>query len=81
MELSMPGFAAPLNGLLRSETQFNQAANNIARATLPTSGSKDAVDLSAAAVALIQSRNSFDANTKVIKSVDEMDKTLINTIG
>jgi flagellar hook protein FlgE len=39
------------------------------------------VDLSAAAVALMQSKNSFDANTKVIQTVDEMDQTLINTIG
>jgi flagellar hook-associated protein FlgK len=30
---------------------------------------------------MVQARNSFDANTKVIKTVDEMDKTLIKAVG
>jgi flagellar hook-associated protein FlgK len=32
-------------------------------------------------VALIQSRNSFEANTKVIKVADEMQKTLLDAVG
>ena len=45
------------------------------------SGQGDQVDLSTEAVALIQSRNSFEANTKVIQIADEMDKTLLNAVG
>jgi flagellar basal body rod protein FlgG len=78
----MAGLIAPLNGLLNFEAQFNQSANNIARASLPaSSGVQDSVDLSTAAVSLMQSRNSFEANTKVIQVVDEMDKTLVNSAG
>jgi flagellar hook protein FlgE len=77
----MLGLLPPLEGLLHSAAQFNQAASNIARATLPGSGGQDSVDLSTAAVALLQSRNSFDANTKVIKTVDDMNQTLINMMG
>jgi flagellar hook protein FlgE len=39
------------------------------------------VDLSAAAVALIQSRNNFEANSKVIQVADEMEKTLVGAVG
>jgi flagellar hook protein FlgE len=37
--------------------------------------------LSAAAVALMQSRNSFEANTKLIKVADQMDQALLDMIG
>jgi flagellar hook protein FlgE len=39
------------------------------------------VELSTAAVSMAQAKNSFEANTKVFKTVDEMDKTLINAVG
>ena len=77
----MIGLIQPLDGLQHSAAQFNQAASNITRATLPSSTGQDSADLSTAAVSMIQGRNSFDANTKVIKAVDEMDKTLINAIA
>ncbi len=77
----MLGLLPPLEGLLHSAAQFDHAAANIAQASLPGANRQDTVDLSAAAVALIQSRNSFDANTKVFKIVDEMSRSLINTLG
>ena len=77
----MIGLIQPLNGLLHSAAQFNQAASNITRATLPTSSDQDTVELSTAAVSMAQAKNSFEANTKVFKTVDEMDKTLINAVG
>jgi flagellar hook protein FlgE len=77
----MLGLVPPLDGLQHSAAQFNQAANNVVRATLPAQGAKDTVDLSAAAVAMLQSRNSFDANTKLIKTANEMDSALINAVG
>jgi|HubBroStandDraft_3_1064219.scaffolds.fasta_scaffold54565_2 hypothetical protein len=79
----MLGLTPSVNGLQNSLAQFDQAANNFTRATepTPTSGGQDSVDLSTAAVAVVQARNSFDANTKVVETMNEMTKTLINTIG
>ena len=79
----MVGMTEALGGLARSEAQFNAAAQKIAQWPVSQSGTGqgDQVDLSAEAVALIQSRNSFDANTKVIKIADEMDQTLLNAVG
>jgi flagellar hook protein FlgE len=78
----MIGFTSSLQGLARSEAQFNQAAQQIARSSETTApGGQDTVDLSAAAVALIQSRNNFDANTKAIKVGDEMEQYLLDAVG
>ena len=77
----MTGLMPPVTGLLHSLDQFNQAAGHIAKETVPGSNAQDTTDLSAAAVALVQSKNSFDANTKVVEVADEMDKALINMIG
>jgi hypothetical protein len=64
------GLASALQGLVRSETQFNQAARTIAHAPLSAEGT-DTVDLSAAAVALLSARNNFEAITKFIKTSNE----------
>jgi len=77
----MLGLLPALNGLTQSTAQFDQASRQIARTSLPPSGGTDTVDLSTAAVALLQSRNNFEANTKVIKVSDEMEKALIDTLG
>jgi flagellar hook protein FlgE len=77
----MLGLIQPLDALQHSAAQFNQATSNITRATLPSSSGQDTVSLSSAAVAMAQARNSFDANVKVFKTVDEMDKTLIKAVG
>ena len=76
----MLGFTTALEGLANSEAQFNQAAQQIAKVPVAATG-QDTVDLSAAAVALIQARNNFDANTKAIKVGDEMQQYLLNAIG
>ena len=76
----MLGFATALQGLSNAETQVNQAAQQIARPPV-VSGGQDTVDLSTAAVSLMQARNDFDANTKAIKVEDEMNQTLLNAIG
>jgi flagellar hook protein FlgE len=78
----MVGFTQALQGLSRSEAQFGAAAARIARFPVATAaGASDSVDLSAAAVALMQSRNSFEANTKLIKVADQMDQALLDMIG
>ncbi len=76
----MIGFAASLDGLAKAEAQFNQAAQQVARVQVAATG-QDTVDLSAAAVALIESRNNFDANTKAIKVGAEMEQYLLRAIG
>jgi len=76
----MVGLSSALDGLSRSEAQFNQAARTIARAPL-SAGPTDTVDLSTTAVALLTARNNFEANTQIIKISDELEQTLINTLG
>jgi len=76
----MIGLTPALQGLARSEAQFNQAARTIARAPLPA-GETDTVDLSAAAVALLTARNNFEATTKFIKISSDLEQSLINTLG
>jgi flagellar hook protein FlgE len=75
----MIGFNTSLEGLNRSETQFNQAAQKIALSSTPQG--EDTVSLSDAAVQLIQSKNNFDANTKAIKAENEMTQSLFNAVG
>jgi len=77
----MLGFTTALKGLANSEAQFNQAAQQIAKAPVAAAAGQDTVDLSTAAVAMLQAKNNFDANTKVIKIGDEMQQYLLNAIG
>ena len=77
----MVGLTNALEGMARSEAQFNRAADRIAH--LPPAQPKqgDQVDLSTEAVALLQSKNSFEANTKVVKVADQMEQTLLDMTG
>lgn len=77
------GSIASVQGMQNAETQFNQAAQNIAQwPSAPTSPTpQDTADLSQQAIALIQAKNSFEANTAAFKVGDEMTKSLLNVIG
>ena len=79
------GMTSSLQGMQRALNQFNQAAENIAQwPSSPSTTSApqgDTVDLSAQAVALIQSKNSFEANTTALKVADEMTQSLLKSIG
>ena len=82
----MAAISNALQGLASAESQFNTAASKIAEWGLPQAGSNgvpqgDTIDLSAEAVAVLQARNNFEANTKMIKVADQMDQTLLNVIG
>jgi len=77
----MVGFTTALEGLGKSEAQLNQAAQQIATAPVAAAAGQDTVDLSTAAVAVLEAKNNFDANTKVIKIGDEMQSYLLNAIG
>jgi flagellar hook protein FlgE len=75
----MIDFSVPLQGLERAETRLNTAATRIAG--IGGSPEGDIVDLSAEAVALIEARNSFAQNVAVIKTFDQISKTLIDVLG
>ena len=73
--MQIPALSSALEGMSRAEMQLNKAAVDVARAPV------DTVDLSAAMVALLESRNSFEANTKVFRVAADMQKSLLNLIG
>ena len=76
------GMTSSLQGMQRAETQINQVAQNIAQGPSSRSAGPegDTVDLSAQAVALIEGKNSFEANTSALKVSDQMTQTLLNAI-
>jgi flagellar hook protein FlgE len=76
------GMTSSLQGMQRAETQLNQVAQSIAQGPSSSAGPEgDIVDLSAQAVALIQAKNSFEANTMALKVSDEMTQTLFKSIS
>jgi flagellar hook protein FlgE len=76
------GMTYSLQGMQKAETQLNQVAQNIAQGPSSTTAGPevDTVDLSAQAVALIEGKNSFEANTSALKASDQMTQTLLKTI-
>ena len=76
------GMTTSLQGMQRAETQLNQVAQSVAQGPSKSAGPEgDTVDLSAQAVALIEAKNSFEANIQVLKVDDQMSQTLLNVIG
>jgi flagellar hook protein FlgE len=76
------GQTQAIQGLQSSEAQFNKAASAIAQSPFSSSAPQgDLVTLSTQAVNLLQSKNSFEANIKVLKVDDQMTQTLLNVIG
>lgn len=74
------GMTTSLQGMQKAEAQFNQAAQNIAQSASSPTPQGDTVDLSAQAVALIQSKNSFEANTAALKVGDQMTQALLKSL-
>jgi Flagellar basal body rod FlgEFG protein C-terminal len=75
------GITSSLQGMQKAEAQFNQVAQNIARGPSSSAPQGDTVDLSTQAVALIEAKNSVEANTKALKASDEMTQTLLKAVG
>jgi flagellar hook protein FlgE len=73
----MIDLSVPLAGLDGAASSVNRTASKVAKVSEPG----DSVDLSTEMVSLIQARNSFDTNTKVIQTEDEMTKSLLNIVG
>ncbi len=73
-----------LQGLSRAETQLNTAADHIAKSPLSASDNPqpgDSIDLSSEMVALLESRQNYDANLATLRTSDQMQKTLLDMIG
>jgi len=70
--------ATALQGLERSGEQLGAAARQIAAIS---SGTVDTVDLSAAAVGMMKAKIGVEANVKVMKTAQEMDKHLLDIKG
>jgi hypothetical protein len=75
----MIDFSMPLQGMQAAAGRVNAAGSQIAQSS--KAGPGDEVDLSAAAVALVEGRNALAANAKVAKTVDEMNRSLIDVMG
>jgi len=75
------GQTQAVQGLQKSEAQFNQAASKIAQSPFSSSAPADVADLSTQAIALLQSKNSFEANIQVLKVDNQMSQTLLNVVG
>lgn len=72
--------AIALQGLQQADSQLESAASAIANTggTSPDGVPLDIVDLSAEMVALMSAQNLFEANLATIKSVDQMQKALVD---
>lgn len=70
--------AIALQGLQQAEVQLETAAARIARAGALDGTNLDVVDLSVEMVALMSAQASFSANVATLKTVDQMQKSLVD---
>ena len=75
------GQTTAVQGLQQSQAQFDRAAAKIATPFTSSASQGDIVDLSAVAVAMMESKNSFEANIQVLKVDNQMQHTLLNIVG
>jgi len=62
-----------------AETSFDSAARRLSQQPAPQP--QDTTSLSDSAVALVQSKNDFAANTKVAHVADQMTRTTLNMLA
>ena len=73
---------SPLQGLASAEASFNKAADRISKSfVLSPSNSQDQASLSDAMVALLNSKNDYEANLQSLKTGNEMTKRLLDVLG
>jgi hypothetical protein len=75
----MIDFSVPVAGLAAAESSLNRTAASVARTGFPGGG--DTVDLSSEAVALIEARNSFAANANVVRTEDQLTRSLLDIVA
>jgi flagellar hook protein FlgE len=66
--------AMALAGMHAAQTRMEPTATRIAHVSKP----EDHIDLSAGFVALMESRNNFAANAKVLKAADQMQQSVLD---
>ena len=71
--------ATAVSGLQQAQTRLETTARRIASPASP-GNPVDAVSLSDEAVSLIQSRNDFAANLNVLKTADQMQQDLLQSL-
>jgi flagellar hook protein FlgE len=77
----MIDLAVPLAGATSAGNRFEKSAEKIARASFSQTGQGgDSVDLSSEAVALLEARNAFQANLKVVHTADEMTQAALDLV-
>lgn len=83
MPVNMADLSIPAIGMSNALAQFSKAAGKIARVPLSATGAGggDVVDLSAEILAMMAAKNTFAANVKAAKSMDEIQKSLIDVLG
>jgi len=74
--------AIPLNGLNRAGAALDRAASCLAQAPLSVQEPpQDVIELSPAMVAMLEARNSYIANLRAAKSMDESQRLLLAQLG
>jgi len=78
----MTVFDVALGGLHQAEAKLETAASRLARlpVSLELAKPEDVVDLSAEMVALLEARNSYQINSRVIGSADELARDLLELL-
>jgi len=72
----------PIQGLASAEASFNSAAEKISKSfVVDPQNSQDQVSLSDAMVALLNSKNDYEANLQSLKTSNEMTQKLLDILG
>jgi hypothetical protein len=81
----MDAVSIALDGLRGANANFEQAAAGmvLAAAPPPSQGTQgpDVVDLSTAAVVMLEARTSVQTNIRIVQSADEMNRTVLDVLG
>lgn len=70
-----------VEALHRAEGKLQKAADRIARLPLSADNATDEINLSDEFVNLIHARNSYEANLKAIRTIDETQQHVIDILG
>jgi flagellar basal body rod protein FlgC len=72
----------PIQGLARAEAAFDSAAEKINKSfVVDSQNPQDQVSLSDGMVALLNSKNDYEANLQSLKTGNEMTKRLLDVLG
>ncbi|MCP5111776.1 MAG: hypothetical protein GY953_13180 [bacterium] len=70
-----------VEALHRAEEKLQRAAERIAKLPLSTATATDEINLSEEFVNLIHARNSYEANLRAIRMIDETQQHVIDILG